>query len=226
MGPWLPEPIVTTPDVAERAELSDSVELRCAGDGWRGCRRSSGRCFVLREAFDLPFSEIAEVIRRSEAATRQLPGAPGSTCRRPAQVRRRQGCGAEGDHRTVHTRRDERGSRGPHGAAVRRRDAGRGDGGGKAGAPPQGAGGPGEGRPLLTSAASPSDIHKFHGLDRRGGYAELTSRWPPSTAGPAAVISTAGRVVTVISLVVVDGRIDTIYLIANPEKMAHLHQAS
>ncbi|GAA2906112.1 hypothetical protein GCM10020220_114210 [Nonomuraea rubra] len=36
--------------------------------------------FVLREAFDLPFSEIAEIIGRAEPATSSSPGGPGTTC--------------------------------------------------------------------------------------------------------------------------------------------------
>jgi RNA polymerase sigma-70 factor (ECF subfamily) len=101
-----------------------------------------------------------------------------------------------------------------------------GDGGGKARAPLRVLVGQAKVGRFLTSAASPSDIHKFMGSIGVEEYAELTFEVASVNGGPAAVISTAGRVVTVISLVVVDGRIDTIYLIANPEKMAHLHQAS
>jgi RNA polymerase sigma-70 factor (ECF subfamily) len=36
------------------------------------------------------------------------------------------------------------------------------------------------------------------------------------------VISAGGRVVTVVSLLIAEGRIDTVYLVANPEKIAHL----
>jgi RNA polymerase sigma-70 factor (ECF subfamily) len=43
--------------------------------------------------------------------------------------------------------------------------------------------------------------------------------------GPAIVISVDGKVITVISLLVADGKIETIYLLANPEKIAHLSSA-
>ncbi|MFI7224213.1 RNA polymerase sigma factor SigJ [Nonomuraea angiospora] len=71
VGPWLPEPVSTTPDVAEHAELAESVELALllVLETLSPLERA---VFVLREAFDLPFTEIAEIIGRAEPATRQL----------------------------------------------------------------------------------------------------------------------------------------------------------
>src|SRR2546423_1399322 len=71
VGSWLPEPISTTPDVAEHAELADSVELALLVvlETLSPLERA---VFVLREAFELPFSEIAEIIGRTEPAVRQL----------------------------------------------------------------------------------------------------------------------------------------------------------
>ncbi|MEV7197636.1 RNA polymerase sigma factor SigJ [Streptomyces sp. NPDC093510] len=78
VGPWLPEPCVTefgptVPDTAERAVLADSVSLAVLVvlESLSPLERA---VFVLREAFGFPFSEIALTLDRSEAAVRQLAG--------------------------------------------------------------------------------------------------------------------------------------------------------
>ncbi|MGV9366134.1 RNA polymerase sigma-70 factor [Amycolatopsis sp. NPDC003731] len=71
VGPWLPEPLLTTPDVAEDVELADSVSmamllvLETLGPAERAV-------FVLREVFDLGYDEIAEAVGKSPAAVRQI----------------------------------------------------------------------------------------------------------------------------------------------------------
>jgi RNA polymerase sigma-70 factor, ECF subfamily len=71
VGPWLPEPLLTTPDVAEDAELADSVSmamllvLETLGPTERAV-------FVLREVFDLEYDEIAQAVDKSPAAVRQI----------------------------------------------------------------------------------------------------------------------------------------------------------
>ena len=71
VGPWLPEPLLTAPDVAEDAELADSVSmamllvLETLTPIERGV-------FVLREVFDLEYAEITEAVGKSPAAVRQI----------------------------------------------------------------------------------------------------------------------------------------------------------
>ncbi|WP_410575356.1 RNA polymerase sigma-70 factor [Amycolatopsis sp. cmx-4-61] len=71
VGPWLPEPLLTTPDVAEDVELAESVSmamllvLETLGPAERAV-------FVLREVFDLGYGEIAEAVGKSPAAVRQI----------------------------------------------------------------------------------------------------------------------------------------------------------
>lgn len=83
VGPWLPEPVVTTPDVAENAVLSESlsfamlVVLETLSPDERGV-------FVLREVFDFPYPEIADATDKSLAAVRQIAS------RAKAHVRARQ----------------------------------------------------------------------------------------------------------------------------------------
>lgn len=71
VGPWLPEPLLTSPDVAEDVELAESVStamllvLETLGPVERAV-------FVLREVFDLPYAEIAASVDRTPEAVRQI----------------------------------------------------------------------------------------------------------------------------------------------------------
>ena len=71
VGEWLPEPLLTSPDVAEDVELAESVSiamltvLETLGPTERAV-------FVLREVFDMPYGEIAEAIARPAATVRQI----------------------------------------------------------------------------------------------------------------------------------------------------------
>ncbi|MFJ3894805.1 RNA polymerase sigma-70 factor [Streptomyces sp. NPDC090083] len=71
VGEWLPEPLLTTPDVAEDVELAESVSiamltvLETLGPTERAV-------FVLREVFELSYGEIAEAVGKSAATVRQV----------------------------------------------------------------------------------------------------------------------------------------------------------
>jgi ketosteroid isomerase-like protein len=71
VGPWLPEPLLTTPDVAEDVELADSVStaMLLVLETLSPTERA---VFVLREVFDLPYDEIAAAVDKSPAAVRQV----------------------------------------------------------------------------------------------------------------------------------------------------------
>jgi len=71
LGPWLPEPLLTTPDVAEDVELADSVSMAMllVLETLTPAERA---VFVLREVFDLGYDEIAEAVDKSPAAVRQI----------------------------------------------------------------------------------------------------------------------------------------------------------
>jgi RNA polymerase sigma-70 factor, ECF subfamily len=71
VGEWLPEPLLTSPDVAADVELAESISiamltvLETLGPAERAV-------FVLREVFDTPYEEIAEAVGKSPAAVRQI----------------------------------------------------------------------------------------------------------------------------------------------------------
>jgi RNA polymerase sigma-70 factor (ECF subfamily) len=71
VGEWLPEPLLTSPDAAEDAELAENVSiamltvLETLGPAERAV-------FVLREVFDTPYEEIAEAVGKTPVAVRQI----------------------------------------------------------------------------------------------------------------------------------------------------------
>ncbi|MET7806286.1 RNA polymerase sigma-70 factor [Micromonospora chersina] len=71
VGPWLPEPLLTAPDVAEDVELADSVSMAMLLV-LETLTPTERAVFVLREVFDLPYEEIAEAVDKNEAAVRQI----------------------------------------------------------------------------------------------------------------------------------------------------------
>ena len=144
VGVWLPEPLLTSPDVAEDVELAESVSiamltvLETLGPVERAV-------FLLREVFDVPYDEIAEAVGKSAAAVRQIAHRAREhvTARRPrmsvsraeqqAAVERFQAALTTGDLQglldvlapdvVLDGRRRRRGPRG-HPPAVRRQDGG------------------------------------------------------------------------------------------------------
>src|SRR5437868_6515012 len=71
VGEWLPEPLLTSPDVAEDVELAESVAIAMLSV-LETLGPTERAVFVLREVFELPYGEIAEVIGKSAAAVRQV----------------------------------------------------------------------------------------------------------------------------------------------------------
>ncbi|WP_031465251.1 RNA polymerase sigma-70 factor [Sciscionella sediminilitoris] len=71
VGPWLPEPLLTAPDVAEDAELAESVSMAMLLV-LETLAPTERAVFVLREVFALGYEEIAEAVGKSAAAVRQI----------------------------------------------------------------------------------------------------------------------------------------------------------
>ncbi|MFI7650997.1 RNA polymerase sigma-70 factor [Micromonospora sp. NPDC049460] len=96
VGPWLPEPLLTAPDVAEDVELADSVSMamllvmETLGPTERAV-------FVLREVFDLDYDEIAEAVDKTPDAVRQIA----HRARAHVAARRPRGTGSPAEHRAA-----------------------------------------------------------------------------------------------------------------------------
>jgi RNA polymerase sigma-70 factor (ECF subfamily) len=83
VGPWLPEPLVTEPDVSSEVEQAESVSLAMlvVMETLSPLERA---VFVLKEVFGFSYGEIARFLERSEAAVRQV----GHRARSHVQARR------------------------------------------------------------------------------------------------------------------------------------------
>jgi RNA polymerase sigma-70 factor (ECF subfamily) len=71
VGEWLPEPLVTEPSPAERAETADSLSLAFLVllESLSPQQRAA---FLLREVFEYPYAEVAEFIGTDVDSTRHL----------------------------------------------------------------------------------------------------------------------------------------------------------
>ncbi|MFE6305948.1 RNA polymerase sigma-70 factor [Nocardiopsis sp. NPDC057823] len=217
VGEWLPEPVSDLPDGADRAELADTVEFAflVVLETLSPLERA---VFVLREAFQMPYAEIAEIIERSEAATRQL-----SRRARDHVRERRPRFEADRSARRRITERFLRASMegdldGLKGLLAE--DATLvGDGGGKARAPLRVLLGRDKvGRFLM---ALPGSFEKF--LASVGApAADIRVEVGEVNGAPALICAAAGRIVAAVVLDVDGGRIRNVYLVANPDKMSHL----
>ncbi|GAA2294726.1 RNA polymerase sigma-70 factor [Streptomyces violaceusniger] len=206
-GPWLPEPLVTRPDVGEEVELAESVSLAMLVvlESLSPLERA---VFVLKEVFGFSFREIAGMLERGEAAVRQV----GSRARAHVQARRpRYDAPAEVRRQVTEEFL----------AACLGGDLNRmmellapdvtawSDGGGKVKAalrPQRGA--EKVARFLAAVIAQPMDDPRVHVVDVNGR--------------PGLLLTVAGRPDTVACAEIEDGRITEIRIIRNPEKLRHL----
>ena len=71
VGPWLPEPLITGPDVAQDVELAESVSMAMmlVGESLSPDERA---VFLLHEVFGFAHDEIADAVDKSPAAVRQI----------------------------------------------------------------------------------------------------------------------------------------------------------
>ena len=205
VGPWLPEPLLTAPDVAEDVELAESVSLAMLVvlDTLSPLERA---VFVLREVFGFDHAEIAEATGRSPDAVRQLA----SRARRHVQERRPETPADAGTEQVVAS----------FFAAAAGGDLQQlmdllapdvvmlSDGGGKA-------------KAALRPITGADKVARFL-LGVLATAGEVTVEWRPVNGAPSLVASLGGRLDTVATAVVVDGRITTLYLVRNPDKLTGL----
>jgi len=210
-GPWFPEPLLTDPyqDPARSAELADSASMAALLllERLTPLERA---IFVLREVFGFGFGEIAAAVDRSEAACRQLA------------VRARRHVDA-GRPRFEADRRERDALAARFFAALRDGDVGglralltadvalAGDGGGQAPALARSIVGADKVARVLASV--------FPGLVTIGVTMELRE----VNGQPGAIFRDRdGRVVFIMSLDVLDGQIQAIRSVNNPDKLGHV----
>lgn len=96
VGPWLPEPLLTAPDVAEDVELADSVSMAMLLV-LETLAPTERAVFVLREVFALDYDEIAEAVGKTPVAVRQIA----HRARAHVAARRPRGTGSPAEHRAA-----------------------------------------------------------------------------------------------------------------------------
>ena len=205
VGAWLPEPLLTSPDVAADVELAESVSIAML-TVLETLGPSERAVFVLREVFDTPYEEIAAAVGKSPAAVRQIA----HRARDHVAARRPRVPVSSNEQREVVDR---------FLAAVRHGDL-QGlldvlapdvvivaDGGG-----------------LVAAARRP-----IEGAERVAGFLLLAARTVDFQAtaiwlngSPGGRIDIAGALDTAVGVSVEGGRITRIYAIRNPHKLARL----
>lgn len=71
VGQWLPEPLLTSPDVAEDVLLAESVSMALLVV-LESLAPTERAVFVLHETFGFPYTEIADAVEKSPQAVRQI----------------------------------------------------------------------------------------------------------------------------------------------------------
>src|SRR3954466_11656550 len=215
VGHWPPEPLLTHrestayPDPEHAAELADSVSMAALLLLER-LSPEQRAVFVLHDVFAFPFSEIADVVGRSETACRQLA----SRARREMQdgrprfdVDRREREQLAARFFDAMTVGDVDELRGLLAADVELY----GDGGGKA---PQW---------MRVVVGQDNVARMFAGLGRRFAGSGLQVEPHEVNDQPGAVFRDAsGRVINVLALDLLDGRVQVIRSVINPDKLHHL----
>ena len=211
VGPWLPEPVLTTPDVAEDVELAESVSLAML-TVLETLTPTERAVFVLREVFDVPYDEIAAAVGKTAASVRQIAHrARGHVAARQPRVR---------------VSREERQMVAERFASAAQTGDLEGllavlapdvelvaDGGGLRAAVR---------RPIV---GAEKIVAFFAGAAAKGGW-EVASHLVWVNGQPAVRLDLDGEVDTVMSLVVEDGRVTRILAVRNPEKLQRIAEAT
>ena len=202
VGTWLPEPLVTTPDVADDVELADSVSfaMLVVLETLTPLERAA---FVLREVFGFEYDEIAAATEREPAAVRQLV----SRAKKHVQARRPRAERPE-DLEAVATQFFTAAATGdiqplmdllaPDVVLLT-------DGGGK----------------------KQAALRPIHGAEKVGRWVigvsrnagSVTLEWGTANGGPAMLMYVDGELDSVGTLTMTGGRISEIYLVRNPDKL-------
>ncbi|GAA1886931.1 RNA polymerase sigma-70 factor [Asanoa iriomotensis] len=211
VGTWLPEPLLTAPDVADDVELAESVSMAMLLI-LETLTPTERAVFVLREVFDLDYDEIAEAVDKTPAAVRQVAHRARShvTARRPRGVASPADTGRalEAFRRAVETG-DLQGlldQLAPDVVLL-------GDGGG-----------------IRQAAAHPvvgaDNVARLlgHGLRRLGGAAQV--ELAQINGGPALIFRLDGELDGIVAMRLDDGLITGLYAVRNPEKLSRVERAT
>lgn len=208
VGEWLPEPLLTSPDVAEDVELAESVSIAML-TVLETLTPTERAVFVLREVFDLPYDEIAQALGKATATVRQVAHRAREhvAARRPRmQVDRTEQQQVVERFLSAVTTGDVQGLMdvlAPDVVLVA-------DGGGVAQA---------SRHPVAGAKRVAAFLASFPRVVTDGAFETI---W--LNGAPAARIDTARFGTTVVSVVVEDGRVTRIFAMRNPDKLGRLDE--
>ncbi|CAM3248338.1 RNA polymerase sigma-70 factor [Stackebrandtia soli] len=211
IGQWLPEPVLTSPDVAEDVELAEAVSmaLMLVLETLSPTERA---VFVLREVFDTDYDEIAAAVGKSPTAVRQIAHRARRhvDARRPLQTvsPRETRAALESFRRAIETN-DLHGLMSvlaPEVVLVS-------DGGGVKPAPP---------RPIVGADKVGRLIHG--GYDKNHGA--ISATLTVVNGNPALLVRLNGDVDGVMAFRVEGARIIGLYYVRNPEKLSRVESTT
>jgi RNA polymerase sigma-70 factor (ECF subfamily) len=209
VGQWLPEPLLTAPDVAEDVELADSVSMAMLLV-LETLTPTERAVFVLREVFALDYDEIAEAVDKTPAAVRQVA----HRARAHVAARRPRGVASPAETRAAlqaFQRAAETGDLQSLLDILAPDVVFLGDGGGVKQA-------------VLLPIVGADKVARVltAGLGR---IAALGSLQPAQVNGyPALVFHLDGEVDTVLAVRIDDGLVTGLYAVRNPEKLSHMQR--
>jgi RNA polymerase sigma-70 factor (ECF subfamily) len=206
-GPWLPEPLLTSPDVAEDVELADSLStaMLLVLETLTPTQRA---VFLLHDVFDVGYDELAEAVGKTPAAVRQIA----HRARAHVAERRPRGAVSQAETREALEALQRAVSTGDLQELVDRLApdvVALGDGGGIKQALP---------RPVVGAGK----VGRLFGVGIEMMGARMTSEFAQVNGWPALIIRLDGELDSVISMRVEDGLISAIYTVRNPEKLSRI----
>jgi len=218
VGPWLPEPVLTGQDPSEDAAMAESISMAMLVvlETLSPLERA---VFVLREAFGMPYAEIADVLGRKEEAVRQLA----RRARAHVHERRSRFDADQVEQRRVTERFLEATATGDLEGLMAILSPGVelvADSGGRALAPRRPVRGAEKVARFLFAVVTEEQTARFLesvGSEPSGGTRVYLSQ---VNGAPGVVITAGGEPISALVLDVSDGMVRTIRLVANPEKLA------
>ena len=218
VGPWLPEPVLTGQDPSEDAAMAESISMAMLVvlETLSPLERA---VFILREAFGMPYAEIADVLGRKEEAVRQLA----RRARAHVRERRSRFHADQVEQRRVTERFLEATTTGDLEGLMAVLSPGVelvADSGGRALAPRRPVRGVQKVARFLFAVVTEEQTARFLesvGAEPSGGTRVYLSQ---VNGAPGIVITAGGEPISALIIDVSDGMVRTIRLVANPEKLA------
>ena len=210
-GPWLPEPLPTD-EPADIAELAENLSMGLVLMLER-LSPAERAVFVLREGFDLGFEDISRLVDATSASCRQRYRRAKSHIAGQERFDRSR---TEGSNAQRHVLEQLL-------LAVAERDfeslvslfaedcVAYADGGGVVSA-------------AIRPITDPDRIARvtLHLVEKLDSQGDIDYRWVSLNGGTGVLVTLAGELHSTLQVDVADGRIRTLYIVRNPEKLAHL----